>query len=627
VHRLIGGSGAWILLLSAVLVVLTGLAVAPAAFAAPGDINTVAGTGTAGFSGDGGPATSAELAYPYGFAVDGAGNLYIADTVNQRVRKVNSSGVITTVAGTGTRAFSGDGGPATSAELSDPLNLAVDGSGNLYIADSGNHRVRRVDSSGTITTVAGTGTPGFSGDGGPATSAELAYPYGVAVDGSGNLYIADNGNQRVRKVNSSGMITTVAGTGTGGFSGDGGPATSAMLNGADDVAVDDSSNLYIVDNGNQRVRKVDGSGTITTVAGTGSSGFSGDGGPATSAELANPGNVAVDGSGNLYIGDTSNHRVRKVNSSGTITTVAGTGTAGFSGDGGPATSAQLAYPQEMAVDGSGNLYIADRENQRVRKVDPDTVPPQTTITSGPSGATNDPTPTFGFSSSEGGSTFECRVDSGAYASCSSPRTTVHLTDGSHTFYVRARDGAGNVDPTPASRTFRVRTALIRVSGSTLVVTAAPGAKDNLRITRRSPSTLRVTDIPSGAYLGSGVRVGARCIRSGDYTANCSTSGVTQVKVTSSDQIDKVVNSTAIASALNGGTANDSLTGGSAADTLTGAAGVDTFKGMNGRDVLLAHDLASDSLIDCGTGVDKADLDKLPKDPNSRVTGCETKTRH
>jgi RTX calcium-binding nonapeptide repeat (4 copies) len=240
--------------------------------------------------------------------------------------------------------------------------------------------------------------------------------------------------------------------------------------------------------------------------------------------------------------------------------------------------------------------------------------------------TNDPTATFNFSS-EPGASFQCKFDSCSYATCNAPKTTAHLADGSHTFYVRARDGAGNVDPTPASRTFKVRTTLIRVSGSSLVVTAAPGAKDNLRITHPSPSTLRVTDIANGAYLGSGVRVGARCIPSGDYTANCSTSGVTQIKVTSGDQIDKVVNSTAVKSSLNGGAANDQLTGGSAADTLTGGKGVDTFKGMNGKDVLKAHDLASDSLIDCGAGVDKADLDKLPKDPNPRVTGCESKTRH
>ena len=348
---------------------------APAALAAAGDINTVAGTGTPGFSGDEGPATAAKLQQPYGVAVDGSGNLYIADASNHRVRKVNGSGTITTVAGIGSAGFSGDGGPATSAELSDPYGVAVDGSGNLYIADTLNHRVRKVDGSGTITTVAGTGTAGFSGDGGLATSAELDGPWGMAVDGSGNLYIADQGNSRVRKVDGAGTITTVAGTITTGFSGDEGPATSAELFYPEGVAVDGSGNLYIAEHSNERVRKVNGSGTITTVAGTGTAGFSGDGGSATAARFNAPYAVAVDGSGDLYIADYFNQRVRKVNGSGTITTVAGIGSAGFSGDGGSATSAQLNGPIGLAVDGASNLYIADLANQRVRKVEVDTVPP------------------------------------------------------------------------------------------------------------------------------------------------------------------------------------------------------------------------------------------------------------
>jgi sugar lactone lactonase YvrE len=596
--------------------------------AAPGDISTVSGTGTAGFSGDGGPATSAQLNEPHAVAVDSSGNRYIADTLNNRARKVDGSGAITTVAGTGTEGFSGDGGPATSAELGYPNGVAVDDAGNLYIADLSNNRVRKVDGSGTITTVAGTGAQDFSGDGGPATSAEIAGPNGVAVDDAGNVYIADTSNHRVRKVDASGTISTVAGTGSADFSGDGGPATSAKINSPSALALDDTGNLYIADQGNNRVRKVDSSGTITTVVGNGGGGFSGDGGPATSAELANPLGVEVDGSGNLYIGDFYNHRVRKVNSSGTITTVAGTGTAGFSGDGGPATSAEQNYPRGVAVDGSGNLFVADTGNQRVRKVDPDTVPPETTITSGPSGATNDPTPTFTFSSSEPGSAFECKLDSGSYATCSSPKTTAHLADGSHTFSVRATDPAGNVDPTPASRTFTLDTADVSRSGSTLTITSATGAKDNLVITKPSASTLRVTDLASGPYTGSGIHTGAGCTRSGDSTANCNASGVTQINVLAADQADQVVNSTAIASALNGGTATDTLTGGSAADTLTGGAGADVLGGMGGNDQLLARDLTSDQTIDCGAGsADKADLDLLPKDANSAVTGCETKARH
>jgi hypothetical protein len=262
----------------------------------------------------------------------------------------------------------------------------------------------------------------------------------------------------------------------------------------------------------------------------------------------------------------------------------------------------------------------------------DTAPPETTIIGGPSVSTNDPTPTFTFSSSEAGSSFKCKLDSGSYAACTSPNTTSHLTDGSHTFHVLAKDPAGNPDPTPASASFTVRTAAVSVSGSTLVVTAATGAKDNLAITHPSALVLRVTDSPGGAYKGSGVHTGAGCTQSGDYTANCSAVGITRIQVSAGDQTDKVLNSTAIASSLNGGAANDLLTGGSANDTLTGGTGADVIKGMNGNDQLLARDLTSDTTINCDGGTtpgtaDTADLDLLPKDPDSVVTNCETKTRH
>ena len=339
---------------------------------ANGTITTVTGTGTSGFSGDTGQATSAQLNNPIGVALDDSGNLYIGDTHNDRIRKVDAAGRITTAAGTEPAGFSGDGGPATEAQLDFPIDVAVDnGSGNIYVADSNNHRIRKVDAGGTITTAAGTGYRGFNGDDGPATEARLSFPHGVAVGGPGNLYIADTYNNRIRKVDAGGTITTVAGTGTRGFSGDGGPATEAQLNGPNGVAVDAYDNLYIPDTSNDRIRKVDASGTITTAAGTGTAGFSGDGGPATDAQLNGPNGVAVDGSGNLYIADAGNHRIRKLDADGTITTMAGTGTASFSGDGGPATEAQLNGPNGVAVDGSGNLYIADAGNHRIRKLDAD----------------------------------------------------------------------------------------------------------------------------------------------------------------------------------------------------------------------------------------------------------------
>jgi uncharacterized protein (TIGR03437 family) len=290
---------------------------------------------------------------PNGVAVDSAGNLYIADKGNSRVRKVSKS-AITTVAGNGMAGYSGENGPAASAQLNQPQGVAVDSAGALYIADTNANLVLRV-AGGVTTTVAGDGTRGNSGDDGPATSARLSSPYAVAVDQAGDLFIADAGNNRIRMV-SKGVITTVAGNGRGGYSGDGGPATGAQLNQPWGVAVDSAGNLYIADTGNDRVRKVS-NGVLTTVAGNGTMGFSGDGGPATSAGLWAPTAVALDSSGNLYIADDDNYRVREV-SNGVITTFAGNGTPGLGGDGGPASSAQIG-PWSLAFDSADNLYITD----------------------------------------------------------------------------------------------------------------------------------------------------------------------------------------------------------------------------------------------------------------------------
>jgi sugar lactone lactonase YvrE len=338
-------------------------------------IKTVAGNGNYGYSGDGGSATATALNYPSGVAVDASGNLFIADYHNNRIRKVSTSGVITTVAGNGTFGYIGDGGSATSAELNYPYGMAVDASGNLFIADTDNSRIRKVSTSGIITTVAGNGNYWYSGDGGSAIYAELNQPSGVAVDDSGNLFIADQRNNVIRKVSTSGIITTVAGNGTYGYSGDGGSADSAELaEPSGVVVVDASGNLFIADNGNVRIRKVSTSGIITTVAGNGTGGYSGDGGSADSAELGGPASVAVDASGNLFIADEGTNVIRKVSTTGIITTVAGNGTFGFSGDGGSAASAELYGPSGVAVDASGNLFIADYNNSRIREVTGGTVP-------------------------------------------------------------------------------------------------------------------------------------------------------------------------------------------------------------------------------------------------------------
>lgn len=326
---------------------------------------------------DGRPAYPVGLHWPSGVAVDDSGNVYVADTYNSRICEVSAAtGVITTVVGDGS---GGDGGPAIGASLSFPYGVAVDGSGNIYIADTGNHRIRKVSAeTGVITTVAGNGNRGYSGDGGPATSATLAYIWGVAVDRGGNIYIVDGGqfrvypgNDRIRKVSAdTGVITTVAGGGGSifHFGGDGGPATSATLYLPQGVAVDGSGNIYIADTYNARIRKVSAdTGVITTVAGNGYYIGGGDGGPATSVGVPFPYGVAIDGSGNIYI---ISGGIRKVSAAtGVITTVVGGGGGPGIGDGGPATSASLGNPQGIAVDASGNIYIADTYNNRIRKVE------------------------------------------------------------------------------------------------------------------------------------------------------------------------------------------------------------------------------------------------------------------
>lgn len=337
-------------------------------FIAPYYIETIAGDGTGAYSGDGGPASSARLNGPEGVAVDSQGNIFIADYCNHRIRKIGTDGIIRTAAGNGVKSFAGDGGPATNAGLNSARGVAVDSAGNLYIADTDNHRIRKVDTNGNISTVAGNGSDGYLGDGVAGTSTRIAAPRGVAVDSAGNVYIADTDNHRIRKVEPSGNISTVAGNGTGMYSGDGGPATTAQLNGPTWVALDTQGNLFVADANNNRIRKILTNGNIITIAGNGTGDFSGDGGPATQASLSWPYGVAVDSLGNVYIADDNNQRIRKVGTNGIIDTIAGNGPALFVGDGGPATGARLSVPCGLAVDARGNIYVPEYATHRIRKL-------------------------------------------------------------------------------------------------------------------------------------------------------------------------------------------------------------------------------------------------------------------
>lgn len=344
----------------------------------PGTMQTIAGSNLYIPVMDNGPATSAGLYLPAGEALDGAGNLYIADSKHDRVREVSavngaitSASTITTIAGDGNPGYTGDGGLANQATLILPASVAIDGAGNLYIADSGNNAIRKVTlSTGIITTVAGNGTPGSAGDGGPATAANLNNPQGITVDAAGNLYIADTNNNKIRKVSTSGIISTVAGNGTASNIGDGGLATAAGLSSPFAVAFDAAGNMYIPDSGNNRIRVVNASTQIiTTFAGNGTVGATGDGGPATQAEFYSPSGLAFDPAGNLYIADTQNNRIRKVSAiSGTISTFAGNGKEPYSGDGASAYNAQIFGPFGLTFSPNGNLLLADSGNNRIRSV-------------------------------------------------------------------------------------------------------------------------------------------------------------------------------------------------------------------------------------------------------------------
>jgi len=338
-------------------------------------ITTIAGGMQIGYSGDGGPATAALLNAPEGITVDASGNVYFGDALNYCVRKIDASGTITRFAGNGNYGASGEHVPATSVSLYYPQSVAVDSLGNVYICDDGGRILKVNSTTGIVTRFAGNGAYAYSGDGGLAVSATLSNPTNIAIDKKGNLYISDFGNYRVRKVDTAGIITTIAGSGGFGLIGDGGPATSATFMEIYGLAVDAMGNVFVADAKGQCIRKIDISGIITTVAGnhygagTYIGGYSGDGGRATDAELNYPRYIAVDRNNDLYIADNANHRIRKVDmQTGIINTIAGDGIPGYYGDGGNPIACELYNPEGIAIGGDGKIFIVDKNNNRIRRI-------------------------------------------------------------------------------------------------------------------------------------------------------------------------------------------------------------------------------------------------------------------
>lgn len=458
-----------------------GVLAAPSpALAAGGIVTTIAGTGTAGHTGNGGPATAARLNEPRAVAQLPDGSILVDDNDNNRIRRISTTGIISNFAGDGSLVYDGEGGFAVNTGLG-VSDIAVTASGHVLVADVFNCRVLDIWPNGIISTVAGNGTCTHAGDGGQATAASLYLPHAVAVGTDGSLYISEEAYPRVRKVAPDGVITTIAGTGIEGYSGDGGPAVTAQLRRPGDLAITADGSLLIADTENARIRRVSTAGIITTFAGTGIAGAGGEGGLATATNISDfPQDVVVGPDGSVYF--TEYGRVRQIDPSGVITTYAGAAASGSSGDGGPALAARFS-PSGLALLSDGSFLVSEASEHRVRRIAPplvDLTPPETTIDAGPADGSRrtDATATFEFSADEDDVAFECSIDGSSFELCQSPHSTGSLGIGAHTFAVRAEDAAGNADPTPAARTWtvtaptslRVDPSVLRLQGLRLFLT-------------------------------------------------------------------------------------------------------------------------------------------------------------
>lgn len=553
---------------------------------------TIAGNGTGTHAGDGSAATAASLQSPAYVKTDAMGNIYVADKLNNRVRKISAAGVITTIAGTGATIFSGDGGAATAATLWQPMGVAVDGSGNVYISDATHYRIRKINTAGIISTIAGTGTTGFGTDGVAATATNIGAPAGICFDAAGNLVFAERSYNRVRKIDmTTGIISTVAGTGSSSFGGDGAAATAAFLNQPYDVNYDTAGNLYIADYNNNRIRKVSTAGIISTYAGDGTTAMSGDGGAATAASLYKPSGVWADSAGNVFIADTWHNKVRKVGATGTISSVAGTGAAGYGGDGGSGAVAVFNYPSSITMDNSGNLYLTDDNNHRVRKITRDVI----TIT----GTTN--------ICVSGSTTLSASVPMGAWTSGSTGIATVGLMTGVVTG-VSAGTAAITYQTSLSSATWiiTVNPAVPAITGTTSVCAGATTTLANTTAGGTWSSSTTGTATVDGSGVVTGVAAGTTTI---SYTAGgCSATAAVTVNalpaaITGSTSVC-IGNTTLMSNTTAGGTWSSSTTGTATID----ASGLVT--GVSAGSATVTYTLATGcytianvTVISCPTNID------------------------